>query len=598
MPIFVDTYNYQCTHNGLYRKEVDEESGIVAHKYVARPIFIKEIIRLLDTEEVFWNVRFYFNDGWQEEIIARQNITERHVTLLLKKGADVGGWKTKWLVNYFYESEQKAPIVYQHKFLGWSKYKKRYFYAHQNTFMPNKSLNSEYVGNFNLAKKGCKDEWHQAIQKGVVGHSELELALCMGFSSILVGYINRRFNIHLDSLIFHLSGNSTTGKTSAATVAVASFGDPKEGAKSLIQNFNGTDNALVSLIANNHGVPIVCDETSLSLMPKVKLVNLLYSWAKNSNKARSDKNGDVRERLSWGTTIITTGEGSLLSQVNQNEGIRARIFEFKNLQWTHSADHSESLVEKLSKNYGHGVEPFVNYINNALPVELFKIWKSEVTKMSELLPTSKFNRRISRKFALIIMTATILNQVFQFGLDTEKIGQLLLTQEQESLEERAIGEKAYEQLREWILTNNSKFYVNKEQVPSGMVWGRINVNRKEGFTTVFILPKQFQRFLEEYGYSDETVVLRELKQLGCLITEKSSNQNKYFTRRVIRGEENKKNGVKVFGVTLEGIPVYVPLSNEEIQTTHRKPSSGNLMDTATSVTSSTPTYTETDIDDM
>lgn len=124
------------------------------------------------------------------------------------------------------------------------------------------------------------------------------------------------------------------------------------------------------------------------------------------------------------------------------------------------------------------------------------------------------------------------------------------------------------------------------------------MNRKEGFTTVFILPKQFQRFLEEYGYSDETVVLRELKQLGCLITEKSSNQNKYFTRRVIHGEENKKNGVKVFGVTLEGIPVYVPLSNEEIQTTHRKPSSGNLMDTATSVTSSTPTYTETDIDDM
>lgn len=598
MTIFADTYNYQCTHKGLYRKEVDEESGIVSNKYVARPIYIKEIIRLLDTEEVFWNVRFYFNDGWQEEIIARQNITERHVTLLLKKGADVGGWKTKWLVNYFYESEQKAPIVYQHKFLGWNRYGKQSFYAHQQLSMTANTLKSKYVGTFNLRKRGHKREWELTMRKHVVGHHEMELALCMGFSAVLVGYINQKLNIHADSLIFHISGNSTTGKTSAATVAVASFGDPREGAHSLIQSFNGTENALVSLVSNNNGIPIVCDETSLSLMPPSKLTNLIYSWAKNVDKARSDREGNVRKRSGWGTTIITTGEGSLINQVNQNEGLRARVLEFKNLQWTKNASHSENLVEALSNHYGHGVQPFINYLNTYLPTEIQTDWKIEIDKMKALLPPSNFTNRISKKFALVTMSANILNTVFGFGLNVNGIREILVAQEQESIDERAIGPKVYEHLREWLLTNNSKFYINKEQVPYGEVWGKIDVNRQEGITNAFILPKKFERFLNEYGYSDESVVLRELNALGKLVTEKDENQNRYYTRRTIRGEPNKKNGVKVFGVTLDGVPIFTPISNEEIQSKPRKTVSKNSVTNKKDVTANTITNSVVDIDDM
>lgn len=593
MTIFADTFNYICNHKGLYRKETDKESGVVSHIYIARPIYIKEIIRVLDTEEVFFNVRFLFNDGWQEQIIARQKVVERDITLLLKKGADVGGWRTKMLVNYFYESERSAPIIYQHKFVGWHRYGKKLFYAHNQLSMPVSTMNSNYIGNFNLAKRGNKRKWEQTIKKYVVGHAELELALCMGYSAILVGYINQKLH-RMDSLIFHISGNSTTGKTSAASVAVASFGDPREGAQSLIQSFNGTENALVSLVSNNNGLPIVCDETSLSLLPTPKLINLIYSWAKNADKARSDKNGDVKKRSGWGTTIITTGEGSLINQVNQNEGLRARVFEFKNLQWTKSANHSESLVEALSMNYGHGVQPFIKYLSTFLPSEVQRDWKVEISKMTSLLPESKFKSRIGNKFALVSLTANILNEVFKFGLDVDAIRNLLVAQEQESLEERAIGPKVYEHLREWLLTNNSKFYMNKEQVPAGTVWGKIDVDRKKGETRAFILQKQFERFLTEYGYSDASVVLRELNDLGKLITEK----DKYYTRRVIRGESNKKNGVKVFGVTLEGMPIFVPLSATEIQGRPRKSANDKRDTNPIDATANSIKYEEVGIDEM
>lgn len=171
---------------------------------------------------------------------------------------------------------------------------------------------------------------------------------------------------------------------------------------------------------------------------------------------------------------------------------------------------------------------------------------------------------------------------------------MLVAQEQESLEERAIGPKAYEHLREWLLTNNSKFYMNKEQVPSGTVWGKIDVDRKKGETTAFILPKQFERFLAEYGYSDESVVLRELNDLGKLITEK----DKYYTRRVIRGEANKKNGVKVFGITLEGIPIFVPLSATEIQSRPRKAANNKRETKPIDATTNSINNEVVDIDDM
>lgn len=108
MAIFADTYNFRCNTRGVYRKEIDQGTGKMTLHYVSQPIYIKEIIRLLDTKEVFWKVRFRFNDGWHEEVISRQFITEKQVTILLTKGADVGGWKIKTLINYLFETEKKS----------------------------------------------------------------------------------------------------------------------------------------------------------------------------------------------------------------------------------------------------------------------------------------------------------------------------------------------------------------------------------------------------------------------------------------------------------------------------------------------------------
>lgn len=488
----------------------------------------------------------------------------------MAKGADVATWKTKVIISYLIEQEYELSIDKMHEQVGWMLDGKSRCFS-QNQLISLQNQPSKYVGEYNIFPKGTLDEWLLTIKKYVVGNPSLELALSMGFSAVLVGYINKILNIHSDSLIFHICGNSTTGKTTAAMVAVSGFGDPKEGPRSLIQSFNGTDNALTKVIANNNGMPIVCDETSLTTMGTKKLVNVLYTWAKNLEKARLNKDSVQRERASWATTIITTGEGSLIDQVNQNEGIRARVFEFQNIQWTSDATQAKAINHSLSNNYGQASEIFVKKLLGYTKIFIQKSWEYETEQMALILPSSKFNDRISKKFALIIMAAKLINEVFEINLDIEAIRELLVLQEKESLEERLIGPKAHEMMREWLLKNQKHFYINKEgNSENQTIWGRIDIDKKNKKTQAYILSSDFKRMLVENGFSDVKVVLRELDAMGVLIKEKDSKQNKYHTRRVIKGEENTKNGVQVYGIEFDGWFIYQTSTTFEVSKISRK----------------------------
>ncbi|PGX79599.1 hypothetical protein COE45_20510 [Bacillus thuringiensis] len=570
MVLKIVTKNYKCNQKGVYKWVEDEKTSKGNWVWISRAIYLSKLYRKMDTGEVLWELTFSCNDGWQSDVISRRDVTEQKFTALMAKGADVTIWKTKVIIDYLLEQEQQVPVDKIHEQVGWLLYDEKHYFS-QNQLIPLQNQPSKYVGEYNIFPKGTFDDWLLTINKYVVGNPSLELALSMGFSAVLVGYINKILNIHADSLIFHICGNSTTGKTTAAMVAVSGFGDPKEGPESLIQSFNGTDNALTKVIANNNGMPIVCDETSLTTMGTKKLVNVLYTWAKNLEKARLNKDSVQRARASWATTIITTGEGSLIDQVNQNEGIRARVFEFQNIQWTNNATQAKAINHSLSNNYGQASEIFVKKLLGYTKTFIQKSWEYETEQMALILPDSKFNDRISKKFALIIMAAKLINEVFEINLDVEAIRELLVLQEKESLEERLIGPKAHEMMREWLFKNQKHFYINKEGNPENQtIWGRIDIDKKNKKTQAYILSSDFKKMLVENGFSDVKVVLRELDAMGVLIKEKDSKQNKYHTRRVIKGEENTKNGVQVYGIEFDGWFIYQTSTPFEVSKISRK----------------------------
>lgn len=564
MNFHYSTTNFKCDSSGVYRLEEDSK-GNAKWNWMGRAIYLSKSFRDIETKELMWEVTFQCADGFQTDVISRKDVTEQRFTVLMAKGADVTTWRTKVIIDYLLELEETLAIQNRHHQLGWVTKSNEVYYAHEG-LLAMESINSTYYGEFNISPKGNAEKWKRAMIENVIGHPSLELALCMGFSSVLVGYLNRVLDIHVDSLIFHISGNSTTGKTTAAMVAVSGFGDPKERPYSLIQSFNGTDNALTKLISNNNGCPLVCDETSLATMKTNKLVNVLYTWAKNIEKSRLTHKSQLRERSTWATSIITTGEGSLVNQANNNEGIRARVFEFQNIQWTKDAAHATAINHSLTMNYGHAVKSFIENLLFYDKSYIWKAWLAETERMKILLPPSKFNDRISKKFALLMMTANLLHETFSFNLDLDGIQALLIEQEQQSLEERRIGQKAYEVIRNWLIKNQKHFHINDYLVKeSETVWGKIITNKRNTSMEVYILPEEFKQMLKQYKFYDHLVVLRELKEMGVLITEKDKAQIKYFARKVIEGDFKKENRVTVYAVSFQGIFINDPASIQDVK---------------------------------
>jgi ABC-type antimicrobial peptide transport system ATPase subunit len=59
--------------------------------------------------------------------------------------------------------------------------------------------------------------------------------------------------LHQDTL-FSFMGNSSTGKSTAAALAVSIAGNPSKGDQTLFRGWNGTRNAIEGYLSNNFGI--------------------------------------------------------------------------------------------------------------------------------------------------------------------------------------------------------------------------------------------------------------------------------------------------------------------------------------------------------
>ena len=96
----------------------------------------------------------------------------------------------------------------------------------------------------------------------VKGHLLLELAVVFGISALVTSFLKYKREIEFAGIIFSFTGQSSTGKSTAAALAVSVAGNPTKGNQTLFRGWNATRNALESYLSNNFGIPIVFDELS------------------------------------------------------------------------------------------------------------------------------------------------------------------------------------------------------------------------------------------------------------------------------------------------------------------------------------------------
>lgn len=168
--------------------------------------------------------------------------------------------------------------------------------------------------NTSVAVAGSLEEWKHQVAGKVQGFAP-KLAVLVGLSSPLLPLINEGGGM------FHLAGQSSTGKTVAMQLCASVNGpaaEPGSGAPTGIKRWNTTSNGLETLMASSNNTTLCIDE--LGSFAGKTFSHVLYDTVSGQSKTRM--NGDSFDKAAestWSQNVLSTGELTIEERLRQDK---------------------------------------------------------------------------------------------------------------------------------------------------------------------------------------------------------------------------------------------------------------------------------------
>ena len=166
-----------------------------------------------------------------------------------------------------------------------------------------------YVENF-YRQRGTAAAWRERVGVLCTGNSRAMFAASCAFAAPLLRPAG------MESGGFHLRGDSSSGKTTCLRVAASVMGGAN-----YMQRWRTTSNALEGIAAQFCDGLLILDE--LAQVDGKEAGEAAYLLANEQGKARAQRGGTPRPRLSWKTLFLSAGEISLTDHMSES-GKRAR----------------------------------------------------------------------------------------------------------------------------------------------------------------------------------------------------------------------------------------------------------------------------------
>ncbi|RIO44212.1 cassette chromosome replicative helicase [Staphylococcus nepalensis] len=365
---------------------------------------------------------------------------------------------------------------------------------------------------YDLQPKGTFEGWWQMYLDEVKGNLLLELAVIFGVSSLVTAFLKTKHEVEYFGTIFSFMGNSSTGKSTAAALAVSIAGNPSKGDQTLFRGWNGTRNAIEGYLSNNFGVPIALDELSAATFKDTN--GLLYSLAEGQGRLRANREGNVKNPHHFGSSVISTAEHTIFKDASANDGLRARCIEISDV-FTTSADNADAIKKGTSKNYGHVMPLVAEYLLNR-ESEVIKWFHKEHDWFKAQLnnETNNVGIRMFKRYATITTSARILERVIATPIDLVAVREYLVSYHVDSISERSLGAKAIDSVVQFVARNRSKFAENEKLSIMTENYGLIEL--KDDHIQVKMLKDVFKHMLEENQYQDVKNVIDSLRAEGYI----------------------------------------------------------------------------------
>ncbi|MGV3306913.1 cassette chromosome replicative helicase [Staphylococcus simulans] len=395
---------------------------------------------------------------------------------------------------------------------------------------------------YDLQPKGTFEGWWQMYLDEVKGNLLLELAVIFGVSSLVTAFLKTKHEVEYFGTIFSFMGNSSTGKSTAAALAVSIAGNPSKGDQTLFRGWNGTRNAIEGYLSNNFGVPIALDELSAATFKDTN--GLLYSLAEGQGRLRANREGNVKNPHHFGSSVISTAEHTIFKDASANDGLRARCIEISDV-FTTSADNADAIKKGTSKNYGHVMPLVAEYLLNR-ESEVIKWFHKEHDWFKAQLnnETNNVGIRMFKRYATITTSARILERVIATPIDLDAVREYLVSYHVDSVSERSLGAKAIDSVVQFVARNRSKFAESKKLSIMTENYGLIEL--KDDHIQVKMLKDVFKHMLEENQYQDVKNVIDSLRAEGYI----QMDSDRIAIKRNVKDTQGKTKTILFYHLVL------------------------------------------------
>ncbi|WP_448979065.1 DUF927 domain-containing protein [Neisseria sp.] len=264
-----------------------------------------------------------------------------------------------------------------------------------------------YNGDTSQAKAYQPDgeltDWQQNIARYAVGNSRLCLALGASFAAPLLSLLNE------ESGGFHLMGDSSDGKTTAAKVALSVWGKPSGS----LLSWSGTKIGFSNTAAARNDGLLVLDEIGQA-SPHV-IGDTVYSVMNGINKVQGAKQGGNRALSRWKVMMFSTGEKTPDSILKHHKGdwnagqaarlpsIRAAA-QYGIYDTLHGFEDgallSEHIAQSAEKYHGTAGRLFIRQLLDDLEQAKQQATERMAAFMATIPELSGQARRVAKRFAI------------------------------------------------------------------------------------------------------------------------------------------------------------------------------------------------------
>lgn len=293
-------------------------------------------------------------------------------------------------------------------------------------------------------------------------------------------------------------------------------------------------NAMYGILNDNFGYTMLFDEIA-RLGKYADFISMIYSLSDGTDKKRLGKDSKVIPPRTWATSIVFTGEFSLLKYAAKADGLQMRVISFPNVQWTKSAEQAHD-VSAFSKKYaGLPVMEFAKYLYMQDCNAILDEYGNKISSLTSEIPLKPcYRERIAKSVAVLILTSELAEKAFDITFSQDKIKSLVLNNIAMSNKESE-ARIAYDYVVNLCEINASKFpkySTNPDELTKRQYdcWGSIknrhiyyNSEGKKNVVDLLIIREPiFKKWLKDGEFSEDNV-LAEWKKNGVLYHTKADH---------------------------------------------------------------------------